>query len=380
MAEESDLEKTESASPRRLEKAREDGDVARSRELVTLVILGAGISGLWLTSGSLGTTFGGALQHGLQFDRKSAFDASHMLTQTGSMVLEALLAIAPFFGMMMLAALVGPIILGGWLFSTKAIAPKFSKLNPLAGIGRMFSTQSLAELTKALAKSLLVGVVAWWVISGHVGDMVALMGEPAHRALPHAIRMIVVDCAVIAATLVIVAMIDVPYQLWSHAKKLRMSREDLRQEHKESEGDPHVKANIRRMQQQVAKRRMMAEVPKADIVVTNPTHFAVALKYRDGDMRAPRVVAKGSDLVAQRIRELAKEHNVAVLEAPPLTRALFKHTRLGDEIPAGLYTAVAEVLAWVYQLKRWKDEGGDAPRTPSDLPVPSELQYNVSAA
>lgn len=380
MAEESDLEKTESASPRRLEKAREDGDVARSRELVTLVILGAGISGLWLTSGSLGTTFGGALHQGLQFDRNTAFDSSRMLTQAGLVVLEALLAIAPFFGMMMLAALVGPIILGGWLFSTKAIAPKFSKLNPLTGIGRMFSTQSLAELTKALAKSLLVGVVAWWVISGHIGDMVALMGEPAHRALPHAIRMIVVDCAVIAATLVIVAMIDVPYQLWSHAKKLRMSREDLRQEHKESEGDPHVKANIRRMQQQIAKRRMMAEVPKADIVVTNPSHFAVALKYRDGDMRAPRVVAKGSDLVAQRIRELAKEHNVAVLEAPPLTRALFKHTRLGDEIPAGLYTAVAEVLAWVYQLKRWKDEGGDAPRTPTDLPVPSELQYNVSAA
>ena len=380
MSEESDLEKTEEASPRRLEKAREDGDVARSRELVTLVMLGAGISGLWLTSGSLGTTFGGALQHGLQFDRKSAFDASHMMNQAGSMVLEGLLAIAPFFGMMMLAALVGPIILGGWLFSTKAIAPNFGKLNPLAGIGRMFSTQSLAELTKALAKSLLVGLVAWWVISGHVGDMVALMGEPANRALPHAIRMIVVDCAVIAATLVIVAMIDVPYQLWSHAKKLRMSREDVRQEHKESEGDPHVKANIRRMQQQIAKRRMMSEVPKADIVVTNPTHFAVALKYRDGDMRAPIVVAKGSDLVAQRIRELAKEHNVAVLEAPPLTRALFKHTRLGDEIPAGLYTAVAEVLAWVYQLKRWKDEGGDAPRTPSDLPVPSELQYNVSAA
>jgi flagellar biosynthetic protein FlhB len=380
MSEESDLEKTEEASPRRLEKAREDGDVARSRELVTLVILGAGISGLWLTSGSLGTTFGGALQHGLQFDRKSAFDASHMMTQAGSMVLEGLLAIAPFFGMMVLAALVGPLILGGWLFSTKAIAPNFGKLNPLAGIGRMFSTQSLAELTKALAKSLLVGVVAWWVISGHVGDMVALMGEPAHRALPHAIRMIVVDCAVIAATLVIVAMIDVPYQLWSHAKKLRMSREDVRQEHKESEGDPHVKANIRRMQQQAAKRRMMSEVPKADIVVTNPTHFAVALKYRDGDMRAPIVVAKGSDLVAQRIRELAKEHNVAVLEAPPLTRALFKHTRLGDEIPSGLYTAVAEVLAWVYQLKRWKDEGGDAPRTPTDLPVPSELQYNVSAA
>lgn len=380
MSEESDLEKTEAASPRRLEKAREDGDVARSRELVTLVMLAAGIGGIWLISGSLGATFNGALRHGLQFDRHSAFDTSHMLTQTGEMVLEALISFAPFLGMMVLAALVGPVILGGWLFSTKAIAPNFGKLNPLAGIGRMFSTQSLAELVKALAKSLLVGFVAWWVISGHVGDMVSLMAEPAHRALPHAVRMVVVDCAVIAATLVIVAMIDVPWQLWSHAKKLRMSREDVRQEHKESEGDPHVKANIRRMQQQAAKRRMMSEVPKADIVVTNPTHFAVALKYRDGDMRAPRVVAKGSDLVAQRIRELAKEHNVAVLEAPPLTRALFKHTRLGDEIPAGLYTAVAEVLAWVYQLKRWKDEGGDAPRTPTDLPVPSELQYNVSAA
>jgi flagellar biosynthetic protein FlhB len=380
MSEESDLEKTEAASPRRLEKAREDGDVARSRELVTLVILGAGIAGVWLTAGSLSNAFGNALLHGLQFDRDAAFDPSHMRVQAGSMVMQALLAIAPFFAMMVLAALVGPLLLGGWLFSTKAIAPNFGKLNPLAGIGRMFSTQSLAELTTALAKSLLVGGVAWWVISGHVGTMVSLMAEPAHRALPHAVRLIAADCALIAATLVIVAMIDVPYQLWTYAKKLRMSREDVRQEHKESEGDPHVKANIRRLQQQAAKRRMMSEVPKADIVVTNPTHFAVALKYRDGDMRAPIVVAKGSDLVAARIRELAKEHNVAVLEAPPLTRALFKHTRLGDEIPAGLYTAVAEVLAWVYQLKRWKDEGGDAPRTPTDLPVPSELQYNVSAA
>lgn len=380
MSEESDLEKTEAASPRRLEKAREDGDVARSRELVTLVILGTGIAGLWLTSGSLSNAFGGALLRGLQFDRNAAFDPSHMRVQAGYMVMEALLAIAPFLGMMALAALIGPLLLGGWLFSTKALAPNFGKLNPLSGIGRMFSTQSLAELTKAVAKSLLVGSVAWWVISGHIGTMVSLMGEPAHRALPHAVRLIAADCALIAATLVIVAMIDVPYQLWSYAKKLRMSREDVRQEHKESEGDPHVKANIRRMQQQAAKRRMMAEVPKADIVVTNPTHFAVALKYRDGDMRAPRVVAKGSDLVAARIRELAKEHNIAVLEAPPLTRALFKHTRLGDEIPAGLYTAVAEVLAWVYQLKRWKDEGGEAPRTPTDLAVPTELQYNVSAA
>jgi flagellar biosynthetic protein FlhB len=207
--------------------------------------------------------------------------------------------------------------------------------------------------------------------------VMALLGQPESTALPHTIMLVGRSCALIAAALVLVALVDVPWQLWTYYKKLRMSREDVRQEHKESEGDPHIKAQIRRQQQAIAKRRMMAEVPKADIVVTNPTHFAVALKYIDGDMRAPRVVAKGTDLVAERIREIAADHKVAILEAPPLTRALYKHTRLGDEIPSGLYTAVAEVLAWVYQLKRWKSEGGDAPRTPTDVAVPDELQYTV---
>jgi flagellar biosynthetic protein FlhB len=244
----------------------------------------------------------------------------------------------------------------------------------------MFSTQALSELIKALAKSLLIGWVAWLVIMGNIDEVNALMAQSERAALPQMIALVARNCALIASALLLVALIDVPYQLWSYYRKLRMSREDLRQEHKESEGDPHIKAQIRRQQQQMARRRMMSEVPKADIVVTNPTHFAVALKYVDHDMRAPRVVAKGSDLVAARIRELARENNVAILEAPPLTRALFKHTRLGDEIPAGLYTAVAEVLAWVYQLKRWKSEGGEAPRTPVDLPIPESLEYSLDAA
>jgi flagellar biosynthetic protein FlhB len=215
------------------------------------------------------------------------------------------------------------------------------------------------------------------VVSRDIGALMDLMAQPAHYALPHAMTLVAKHCALIAATLFLVALIDVPFQLWSYYRKLRMSREDLRQEHKESEGDPHIKAAIRRQQQQMARRRMMAEVPKADIVLTNPTHFAVALKYTDNGMRAPRVVAKGTELVAARILEMAKEHKVAILEAPPLARSLYKHTKLGDEIPAGLYTAVAEVLAWVYQLRRWKTEGGDAPRTPTDLPVPADLQYTV---
>jgi flagellar biosynthetic protein FlhB len=207
----------------------------------------------------------------------------------------------------------------------------------------------------------------------------ALMAQSERAALPQMILLVARNCALIISALLLIALVDVPWQLWSYYRKLRMSREDLRQEHKESEGDPHIKAQIRRQQQQMARRRMMSEVPKADIVVTNPTHFAVALKYVDS-MRAPRVVAKGTDGVAERIREIAKENKVAILEAPPLTRSLYKYTRLGDEIPAGLYTAVAEVLAWVYQLKRWQAEGGEAPRTPGELPIPQDLEYNLQAA
>lgn len=380
MAEESDLEKTEPASPRRLEKAREEGNVARSRELVTFVLLATVVAGLWAMAGTLGTSFRASLGHGLRFERAVGFDTSFMLSQAGLQATQALVALAPLMGMVVLAALVAPLMLGGWLFSAQALGPKFDKLDPVAGVKRLFSTQSLAELFKALAKSLLIGGVAWLVIMDGIDEVNALMAQSERAALPQMIMLVARNCALITAALLLIALVDVPYQLWSYYRKLRMSREDLRQEHKESEGDPHIKAQIRRQQQQVARRRMMSEVPKADIVVTNPTHFAVALKYVDGDMRAPRVVAKGTDRVAERIREIATEHKVAILEAPPLTRALYKNTRLGDEIPAGLYTAVAEVLAWVYQLKRWQTEGGEAPRTPGELPIPEALEYNPTSA
>ncbi len=303
-----------------------------------------------------------------------------MMNQAGGALLHAAQALLPVLLMMLVAALVAPMLLGGWLLSAQSLAPNFSKLNPIAGIGRMFSVESLAELAKTLLKSLLVGGVAWWVIADDLGAIMGLMREPAHAALPHTLHLVAVSCALIIASLLLVAGIDVPYQLWSHARKLRMSREDLRQENKESEGDPHVKAQIRRQQQQMAKRRMMAEVPKADIIVTNPTHFAVALKYVDKDMRAPRVIAKGTDLVALRIRAMAEEHKIPVLEAPPLTRALYRHTKLGDEIPAALYSAVAEVLAWAYQLQRAAEGGATPPRAPRDLPVPESLDPQAAPA
>ncbi|MDP3616568.1 MAG: flagellar biosynthesis protein FlhB [Rhodoferax sp.] len=375
MAEESDLEKTEPASPERLEKARGEGQVARSRELVTFVMLATALGGLWAMGEMIGAQFGNAMRNGLQFERTSAFDSSHMMVHAEGAVLQALQALMPLLVMMLVAALLAPMMLGGWLLSTKSLTPNFSKLNPIAGIGRMFSTETLAELIKTVVKSLLVGGAAWWVIAGNLSALMALMSEPIHAALPHALQLVVRTCALIVGSLLLVVAIDVPYQLWSHAHKLRMSREDLRQEQKENDGDPQVKAQIRRQQQQMAKRRMMAEVPKADIIVTNPTHFAVALKYRDQEMRAPRVVAKGADLVALRIRALAEEHKIPILEAAPLTRALYRHTQLGQEIPAALYAAVAEVLAWAYQLRRLGHAGGPLPRPPTDLPVPESLAH-----
>jgi flagellar biosynthetic protein FlhB len=303
-----------------------------------------------------------------------------MMAQAGTVVLHGLQALMPILVMMLVAALVAPMLLGGWLLSAKSLAPKFSKLNPVAGIGRMVSAESLAELLKTIVKSLLIGGIAWWVISGNLDAIMALMSESVNDALPHALRLVAGSCALIVGSLLLVVAIDVPYQLWSHHRKLRMSREDLRQEQKESDGDPQVKAQIRRQQQQMAKRRMMAEVPKADIIVTNPTHFAVALKYMDKEMRAPRVVAKGTDLVALRIRALAEEHHIPILEAPPLTRALYRHTQLGSEIPVALYAAVAEVLAWAYQLQRQTSEGGAVPPMPHDLPVPESLDPQGSPA
>lgn len=379
MAEESDLEKTEQPSPRRLEKAREEGQVARSREWVTFALLAAAMGGLWLMAGSLEAQLGAALRRGLAFERSAAFDSGHMLAQAQSMGLDGLLAIGPFFALMALVALAAPMMLGGLVFSPQSVAPDLSRLDPLAGLGRMFSSQSLADLVKTIVKSIAIGTVGYLVLRESLDAMTGLLAEPARVAIPHMLSIVARNCVWLVGVLLLVAAMDAPYQLWALHRKLRMSREDLRQEQKESEGDPHIKARIKRQQQAMARRRMMSEVPKADLVLTNPTHFSVALRYDDAVMGAPRLVAKGTGLVAQRIRELAREHRVEVVESPALARSLYKHTPLGQEIPAGLYTAVAEVLAWVYQLRRWRAQGGDAPQAPAEPEIPEALRYEGAA-
>jgi flagellar biosynthetic protein FlhB len=373
MSDDSDLEKTESATPRRLEKAREEGQVVRSRELSTFVMLATGAIGLWSLGPALGGRLDSIMRASLRFERATAFDTNRMLSKVGLMCLEGLMAVAPLMAMFVVAALLAPLALGGWQFSPNSVAPKASRLSLVAGLGRMFSTQSLAELFKAILKSLLVGSVAAWVVWHRLGEAVGLMSEPLGEALRHMVHLLLVCCAYVGGSLILVAAIDVPWQLWQFYKKLRMTKEEVKQENRESEGDPHVKARIRQAQRAMAKRRMMAAIPMADVIVTNPTHFAVALKYEEGRMGAPRVVAKGMDDIAARIREIGRENRVPILSAPPLARALHRHVDIGREIPAGLYSAVAEVLAWVYQLKHWHYSNGPTPDAPTALAVPDEL-------
>lgn len=373
MAEESDQERTEPASPQRLQKAREEGQVIQSRELGTFVVLMVGGATLWMMSGSLGQAMSQVMRGGLAFDPGVARDSAHAMALLSRLFLDAAQALAPFLFLVLVAALASPILLRGWLFSTKALAPRFNRLNPFTGIKRILSWQGLVELVKSLAKVGLLGGVAAWLLWDNLDAIFSLSLEEPRTAIAHMGSLIGKIFLLVSGAMLFIVMIDLPFQVWNHFKQLRMSKDEVRREYKESEGDPHLKARIRQQQREVARRRMMAEIPTADVVVTNPTHFAVALKYTEGKMRAPRVVAKGADLVAARIREVAAEHKVPLLEAPPLARALFRHTEIGDEIPAALYTAVAEVLAYVFQLRHYREAGGTRPEAPAVLPVPPEL-------
>ena len=379
MAEDSDLERTEPASPKRLEQAREEGDVPRSRELSTCTILLAAGGALWMSGEGLIRQLNQALISGLSMERELAFDPDMLLSHIATKLFDVLIAFAPIASLLMIVALGSPLLIGGWLFSAKALEPNFSRMNPLSGLANMISTKSGVELLKAIVKTILVGSVAYVVVSSQKNALFGLAHEPLRQGSAHLGNMLGICFVSIVGALVLIAAIDVPFQMWHYANKLKMTHQEVVQESKEANGNPQIKAKIRAQQREMAKRRMMAEVPTADVVVTNPTHFAVALKYKEGGFGAPRVVAKGSDLVAARIREIATENNIPLLEAPPLARALHKHTELGDEIPETLYAAVAEVLAYVFQLRGFLKDGGAKPIMPSDLFVPPELDPNTSA-
>lgn len=373
MAEDSDMEKTEPATPKRLEKAREEGDVPRSREMVTCTMLLAMGLGLWMLGGSLTQALKVNLSSGLTLERQMAFDPYRLLVNIGEHLGSLLWAFVPLAGLMLVVAIASPVLLGGWLFSGKALMPNFMRMNPATGLANLVSVNALVELLKAIAKSLVVGTAAYVVISSQLEQVLSLPLLSLHDGMAEVTHLLLVGFFTIVAALVLIAAVDVPYQLIHYANKHKMTKEEVRQESKESEGNPEIKAKIRQQQREMARRRMMAEIPNADVVITNPTHYAVAIKYQSDSMRAPIVIAKGADAVALKIREIAGENNITIMEAPKLARALYAHTELGDAIPEALYAAVAEVLAYIFQMRIFSKQGGVRPQVPVALDVPEAL-------
>ncbi|MCW9058319.1 MAG: flagellar biosynthesis protein FlhB [Gammaproteobacteria bacterium] len=366
-------ERTEEATPKRLEDARKKGQIARSRELNTMAMLLLGALGLMGMAPFMIGRMEALFRTGLSLSREAVFDPWAMIDIFSISIMEGIALVMPFMVLMLVTALLAPMALGGWSFSVDAMAPKFEKLNPLKGLKRIFALRGLVELVKALAKFLLIGGVGALLLVHYMPHFNGLAYETVPQALAHAGSILGWSFLILSLSLMVIAAIDVPFQIWDHAKNLKMTRQEIKDEYKTTEGKPEVKAQIRRMQQELAQGRMMSEVPKADVVITNPTHFAVALKYDPKNMRAPLVVAKGADLIASQIRTVATANGVPLFEAPPLARAIYYSTDIDREVPAGLYLAVAQVLAYVYQLRTARRKGGFEPHRPVDLPVPDEF-------
>ena len=378
MADEAQQDRTEQATPKRREDARKKGDVPRSRELTMTGVMLSGAGALLLLSAPMGRDLLAAFGQGFVIEREVLFDPRLMGPAFAELASKGMLSLLPFAIVLVLAVFLGATAIGGWSFSMKAASFKGERLNPLKGLKRVFSANALNELVKAMAKFALVAVIAvtWLWLS--TDDLLSLGRQPIAEAIHSALRICGVSLLVVSTGLIVIAAVDVPFQLWQYQKKLRMTRQQVKDEFKETEGRPEVKSRIRQLQQQVATRRMMEELPTADVVITNPTHFAIALKYDTHSSGAPRVIAKGKDLIAKRIREVASEHGVPLFSAPPLARVLFRTTEIGDEIPAQLYTAVAQVLAYIFQLNETLRPGQKRPIAPvpeineDDFPGPGK--------
>ncbi len=373
MAEESGQERTEAATPRRLDEARERGQVPRSRELNTLVVTLTGATSLLVYSGQFVASLGDTMRRGFTLTHEQIHDPHWLGRMLSELSLTVLVDFAPIIILLVVAALAAPMALGGWSFSTEALSFKFERVNPLAGLKRIFSMQGLAELGKALAKFLLMAGVGMWLMHHHAAELLNLGQGNLNVGIARVGGILAWGFLFLAGALVLVAAADIPFQIWEYSHGLKMTRQEIRDESKESDGRPEVKGRLRRMQREMSKRRMMAEVPTADVVVNNPTHYSIALRYDAAKMGAPVVVAKGVDLVALRIREIATQAGVPSIMAPTLARSLYYNTELEQEVPAGLYQAVAQILAFVYKLRRTGNITTGL-QTFEDLPIPEELR------
>lgn len=369
----SSQEKSEEPTARKLQKAREDGQIPRSKELSTSLVLIVGAISLW----SFGDViFDGAkniITYNFMLEREHMFDDKQMIIHLSASALEAILSIAPVMAALVVAAIFGPLALGGWMFSGKSLMPKASRISPIAGLKRMFGMKALVELLKSWAKVLTIAFCTIGLFYWLKDDLLTINREPTEPAIMHAIQLVMTGALVLAVSTLLVSIIDVPFQIYDFTKKMKMSLQEVKDEHKDTEGKPEVKQRIRRLQYEMSQRKMMEDVQDADVVITNPTHYSVALKYSSDSMGAPILVAKGFDEMAFKIREIAKHHKVPVIESPALARSIYTYTSIGKEIPEGLYVAIAQVLAYVYQLDQFFKGLGPKPKQPV-FPVPTHLR------
>lgn len=372
MAENEDgSEKSEEPTEKKLRESREKGQIPRSKELTTLLMTLSAALFLLFYGAQMIDDFQILATRGLSLDRDVAFDELKMWNLIQGLIVQGIWMITPFLLLMVMVALISPMLLGGWSFSTKAMAPKLSKLNPAAGIKRMFSAKALLELIKAFAKFVLVISIAAFFLYSIFGQVLALGVEPLKIAFAHAGEIIVHAFIFVSLSLIVIASIDVPFQLWDHNRQLKMTKQEVKEEFKQQEGNPEVKGRIRQIQREMSQQRMMQKVPEADVIVTNPTHFAVALKYDPEGMQEPIVLAMGVDFLASQIRTIAQQHEIPIVEAPPLARALYYNAEIDQAIPYDLFKAVAAVLAYVYQLK----QTGKANTVDfENLPIPNNIK------
>ncbi len=367
-------EKTEEPTAKRLDEAKKKGQIARSKELNTMSITLVGGIALVSMGSHIGQGLRDLMANNFTIVRQDMYDTTAMVNRLALAIEDALFMLLPFFLVVAVLAVVSSVALGGYTFSGESLTPKLSKLDPLKGIKRVFSLKGLMELLKALAKFLLIGSATGIVLWNSMDSFMALSQMELSKAVAEMGSIIGGSFVLIASTLILIAMIDAPFQLWQHKRQLKMTRQEVREEMKDTEGRPEVKGRIRNLQREMAQRRMMEEIPKADVIVTNPTHYAIALRYDQDNMLAPEVVAKGKGEVAANIRRVGLEHEVPLVESPMLARAIYFNTELGDAIPAGLYLAVAKILAYVFQLRIFRSDGGMKPEVPEDLTIPQEYQ------
>jgi len=347
-------EKTEQPTARRLQQAREQGNGPRSRELATAAVFSAGVLAVGALSGPLGHGTLHWMRAALSPDKKLFSQADLLANHFAHLLLRLFQVISPLLLVCMLACFLAPLLMGGLHFSTQGLSPNLNRLNPISGWKRLYGSHALAELLRSLLRTVLLGTAAALCLWQGQNNLRALLRFPLETAIGSGLALTLRLLLACALALVLLAAIDVPWQRFIFRRKLMMSRDELRRELKESEGSPEMRARIRQLQMQLAQRRMIEAIPSADVVIVNPQHYAVALKYEGQRMNAPVLVARGVDEMALRIRQVAQSHQVSIVSAPPLARALYREGQLGKEIPVRLYAAVAQVLSWVYQVRHWR--------------------------